>query len=87
MIEVGTGGEVRGWSRHGTDLTARLGSLLAPFTGVAPGTTFDGELVAVSERDGKPIQDFGAVTRAVFTGRPVATDRLRFVAFDLLAVV
>ena len=82
LIEARAGGEVRGWSRHGTDLTARLGSLLAPFTEVAPGTTFDGELVAVSERDGKPIQDFAAVTRAVFTGRPAATDRLRFVAFD-----
>ena len=86
LIEARAGGEVRGWSRHGTDLTARLGSLLAPFTEVVPGTTFDGELVAVSERDGKPIQDFAAVTRAVFTGRPAATDRLRFVAFDVLAV-
>ena len=86
LIDVGTGGGVRGWSRHGTDLTGRLGSLLAPFTEVAPGTTFDGELVAVSERDGKPTQDFAAVTRAVFTGKPGATDRLRFVAFDLLAV-
>lgn len=86
LIEARAGGEVRGWSRHGTDLTARLGSLLAPFAEVAPGTTFDGELVAVSERDGEPIQDFAAVTRAVFTGRPAATDRLRFVAFDLLAV-
>jgi ATP-dependent DNA ligase len=59
--------------------------LLAPFTDVAPGTTFDGELVAVSERDGKPTQDFAAVTRGVFTGKPAATDQLRFVAFDLLA--
>ena len=86
LIEVRAGGEVRGWSRHGTDLTARLGSLLAPFTDVAPGTTFDGELVAVTERDGQPAQDFAAVTRAVFTGRHAATERLRFVAFDVLAV-
>ncbi len=85
MIGVGSGGEVRGWSRHGTDLTARLGSLLGPFTDVAAGTTFDGELVAVGERDGKPAQDFAGVTRAVFTDQPAATDRLRFVAFDLLA--
>ena len=84
LVDVGSRGEVRGWSRHGADLTARLGSLLAPFTEVPPGTTFDGELVVVSERDGKPTQDFAAVTRAVFTGRPAATDRLRFVAFDLL---
>jgi hypothetical protein len=39
----------------------------------------------VSERDGKPTQDFAAVTRGVFTGKPAAMDRLRFVAFDLLA--
>jgi ATP-dependent DNA ligase len=86
LVDVSQAGEVRGWSRHGTDLTTRLGSLLAPFTPVAPGTTFDGELVAVSERDGKPTQDFAAVTRGVFTGKPAAMDRLRFVAFDLLAV-
>ena len=51
-----------------------------------PGTTFDGELVALTERDGQPAQDFAAVTRAVFTGQPAATARLRFVGFDLLAV-
>ena len=84
LFHVGDGGEVRAWSRHGTDLTARLGSLLAPFRDVAPGTTFDGELVAVSERDGKPAQDFAAVTRAVFNGHAAATRRLRFVAFDVL---
>jgi ATP dependent DNA ligase domain len=86
LVDVGVGGEVRGWSRHGADPTTRLGSLLAPFTDVAPGTTFDGELVVVTERDGKPAQDFAAVTRAVFTGQPAATGQLRFVAFDLLAV-
>jgi hypothetical protein len=41
---------------------------------VPSGTTLDGELVVVSERDGKPAQDFAAVTRAVFTGRPAATE-------------
>jgi len=86
LVEVGRGGEVRGWSRHGTDLTARLGSLLGALAAVPSGTTVDGELVVVSEREGKPAQDFAAVTRAVFTGRPHATERLRFVAFDLLAV-
>jgi bifunctional non-homologous end joining protein LigD len=85
LLEIARDGRTRAWSRHGTDLTSRLGSLLAPFTGVARGTTFDGELVAVSECDGKPIQDFAAVTRGVFTGKPAAMDRLRFVAFDLLA--
>jgi ATP-dependent DNA ligase len=77
---------VRGWSRHGTDLTARLGSLLVPFVDVARGTTFDGELIAIGERGGMPAQDFATVTRAVFTGQPAATDRLRFVAFDVLGV-
>ena len=86
LVEINRDGRTRAWSRHGTDLTTRLGSLLAPFSAVMPGTTFDGELVAVSERDGKPTQDFAAVTRGVFTGKPTATDRLRFVAFDLLAV-
>jgi ATP-dependent DNA ligase len=86
LVDVGAEGEVRAWSRHGTNLTARLGVLLAPFADVAPGTTFDGELVALAERDGQPTQDFAAVIRAVFTGQPAATDRLRFVAFDLLAV-
>ena len=85
LVEINRDRRRRAWSRHGTDLTTRLGSLLAPFTDVAPGTTFDGELVAVSERHGKPTQDFAAVTRGVFTGKPAAMDRLRFVAFDLLA--
>jgi ATP-dependent DNA ligase len=76
LVEVGTGREVRGWSRHGTDLTARLGSLLGAFADVTSGTTFDGELVVVTERHGKPAPDFAAVSRAVFTGQP---------AFDLLA--
>jgi ATP-dependent DNA ligase len=86
LVEVGTGGEVQGWSRHGADLTGRLGSLLRPFADVPSGTIFDGELVVVTERDGRPAQDFGAVTRAVFTGQAAATERLRFVAFDILAV-
>jgi bifunctional non-homologous end joining protein LigD len=86
LVEIDREGDTRAWSRHGTDLTARLGSLFAPLTDVARGTTFDGELVAVSERDGKPTQDFATVTRAVFTGRPAATDRLPFVAFDVLGV-
>jgi len=86
LIDVGTDAEVRGRSRHGTNLTARLGSLLAPFADVPPGTTFDGELVSVTECDGQPAQDFASFTRAVFTGHPAVTERLRFVAFDMLMV-
>ena len=86
LIDIGADTEVRGWSPHGTNLTARLGPLLAAFASVAPGTTFDGELVAVTERDGQPVQDFAAVTRAVLSGHPAMAERLRFVAFDVLAV-
>jgi ATP-dependent DNA ligase len=86
LVDVRPDGGVRAWSRHGADLTARLGGLLASFADVAPGTTFDGELVAVAEPDDQPAQDFAAVTRVVFTGQPAATGRLRFVAFDVLAV-
>jgi ATP-dependent DNA ligase len=86
LVDIDASGEVRAWSRHGTNLTDRIGPLLAPFVDVAPGTTFDGELVAVAERDGQPTQDFAAVIRALFTGRPAGTDRLQFVAFDVLAV-
>lgn len=86
LVHVGADGRVRGWSRHGTSLTARLGSILALFDGAAPRTTFDGELVAVSERHGQATQDFAAVARAVFNGDPAAAEHLRFVAFDLLSV-
>jgi bifunctional non-homologous end joining protein LigD len=86
LVDVDAGGCVRGWSRHGTNLTPRLGTLLAPFDTVAPGMTFDGELVAVGQRDGHPTEDFAAVTRAVFTGKPAATRRLSYVTFDVLRV-
>lgn len=87
LVDVGAHGRVRAWSRHGTSLTPRLGSLLALFETVVPGTTFDGELVAIGQRDGRPTQDFGAVTRGVFTGECAASDQLRFVAFDVLRVM
>ena len=86
LIDVDADGRVRGWSRHGTNLTRRLGSLLALFDGTAPRTTFDGELVAGGERHGQATQDFAAVARAVFSGDPAAAEHLRFVAFDLLSV-
>ena len=84
LVDVDAGGCVRGWSRHATNLSPRLGTLLVPFNTMAPGTTFDGELVAIGERDGHPTEDFAAVTRAVFTGNPAATDRLSYIAFDIL---
>jgi ATP-dependent DNA ligase len=84
LVEIDRGGRARAWSRRGTDLTSRLGSLLECF-GAAPATTvFDGELVAITEHDGRPVQDFATVTRAVFTGNATAADRLHFVGFDVL---
>lgn len=84
LIGVEQGGRVRAWSRHGTNLTPRLGSLLECFAAAPPGTVFDGELVALRESAGRPVQDFATVTRAVFTASPVAAQRLRFVGFDAL---
>jgi ATP-dependent DNA ligase len=46
---------------------------------------FDGELIALSDHGGQPVQDFAAVGRAVFGGDRVAGARLHYVAFDLLA--
>jgi bifunctional non-homologous end joining protein LigD len=84
LVAVDTAGRIRAWSRHGTSLTASLGDLLDPFTHVAPSSLFDGELVAVASRDGHPVQDFAAVTRAVLSSDAASTPRLRLVAFDLL---
>jgi ATP-dependent DNA ligase len=86
LIEVGAGSRVRAWSRHGTSLTGRLGELVAAFADSPAGSVFDGELVAVSEREGRPIQDFATVGRAVLRGDVAAAKHLRFVGFDLLAL-
>jgi ATP-dependent DNA ligase len=85
LIAIDARGRVRAWSRHGTSLTTRLGELLAAFADVPAGSVFDGELVAIGERAGRPVQDFAAVGRAIFGGAAAAAAaRLRFVAFDLL---
>lgn len=73
------------WSRHGTSLTASLGELLAPIAAVGAGWVFDGELIALSDRDGRPVQDFAAVGRAVFGGDRDAIARLHYIALDVLA--
>jgi ATP-dependent DNA ligase len=85
LVQVLDGRRVKAWSRHGTSLTARLSGLLEPFAGVSAGTVYDGELVAIAERAGRPAQDFAAVRRAIFVGDPKRAAQLRFVAFDLLA--
>ena len=86
LVDVGQDGRLRAWSRHGTGLTDRLDPLMEAFGEVPGGTIFDGELVALGERGGQATQDFAAVSRAVLSGVPEATRRLRFVAFDLLAL-
>ena len=84
LVEVNTSSEIRGWSRHGADLTAGLGDLLDPFASTAHGTVFDGELVALADRGGRVIQDFAAVGRAALHRDRSAARGLHYVAFDLL---
>jgi ATP-dependent DNA ligase len=55
LIEVDDDRHMRASSRHGTSLTTRLGGVTAAFAEALPGSVFDGELVAVSERDGRPM--------------------------------
>jgi bifunctional non-homologous end joining protein LigD len=86
LTEVDADRRVRAWSRRGTSLTARLGGLTAAFAEALPGSVFDGEVVVVSERDGRPVQDFAAVCRAVLRGDARAAEALRFVGFDVLAL-
>lgn len=84
LVQVDSTGRIRAWSRHGKDLTERVGPLLDAFAPVPAATTFDGELVALAARDGIPAQDFAAVRRAVFNRDRAAQQQLCFVAFDLL---
>jgi ATP-dependent DNA ligase len=86
LVEISPRGVVRAWSRHGANLSQRLSPVLEPFREMPAGTIFDGELVALAERDGRPVQDFAAVRRAVFNGDAEAAGRLKFVAFDLLII-
>jgi ATP dependent DNA ligase domain len=84
LVETKAAGRVSAWSRHGTSLTANLGELLAPIAALGAGRVFDGELIALADRDGSPVQDFAAVGRAVFGGDQEAIARLHYVAFDVL---
>jgi bifunctional non-homologous end joining protein LigD len=85
LVETKAAGRVCAWSRHGTSLTANLGELLAPIAVLGAGWVFDGELIALTDRGGSPVQDFAAVGRAVFGGDREAIARLYYVAFDVLA--
>ena len=86
LIDVDDDRRVRAWSRHGTSLTARLGGLTDAFAEAPRGSVFDGELIVVSDRGGRPVQDFAAVCRAVLRGDATAAEDLRFVGFDVLAL-
>jgi bifunctional non-homologous end joining protein LigD len=84
LIEVTSERQVRAWSRHATNLTESVGSLLGAFEAVPAGTVVDGELVALTERDGRPAQNFAAVCRAVLNRNAQAAGLLHYVAFDVL---
>jgi bifunctional non-homologous end joining protein LigD len=84
LVEVRQDGRPRAWSRQGVNLTARVGALPDVFEAVAPGSLFDGELVAVGGNKQRPVQDFAMVCHAVLRGDQAAADQLRFVAFDVL---
>jgi ATP-dependent DNA ligase len=86
LVAIGDRARIRAWSRRGTSLSDRLGSLLAPLAEAPPGTVFDAELVALSCRDGRAVQDFAAVCRATLQGDAAAAGKLHLVAFDLLEV-
>ena len=86
LIEVAQRSRPQAWSRHGTSLTSRLADLLEPFAELPGSSVFDGELVVVAARDGRPVQDFAAGGRAVVGGRTAALSRLHFVGFDVLAL-
>lgn len=86
LIEVAPDGRWRAWSRHGVSLADRIGPLLESCPPLPAETVIDAELVAVSERGGRVVQDFAAVRQAVFVADRSAAARLRLVAFDLLVL-
>jgi bifunctional non-homologous end joining protein LigD len=84
LVAIDNHGRIRAWSRRGTSLGDRLGSLLEPLGKAPRGTVFDAELVALSSRDGRAVQDFAAVCRATLQADAAAARKLHLVAFDLL---
>jgi ATP-dependent DNA ligase len=85
LVQTRPGGRVCAWSRHGTSLTEPLRELLAPLEALGSGWVFDGELIALDDHDGRPVQDFAAVGRAAFGRDRTACSRVQYVAFDVLA--
>lgn len=75
------GGSARCWTRHGTELTSRVGDLARELVALLPdGSIIGGQLVALaSDPGGLPGQDFDRLSRTIF-GR--GDDRLWLVIFD-----
>ena len=84
LVGVDNQRRVRAWSRRGASLGDRLGLLLEPLAEASRGSVVDGELVALSSRDGRVVQDFAAVCKATLQGDGEAAGKLHFVAFDLV---
>ena len=84
LVAIDLHGRMRAWSRRGTSLGDRLGSLLEPLAESPRATVFDAELVALSSREGRAVQDFAAVCRATLQADAAAAGKLHLVAFDLL---
>jgi bifunctional non-homologous end joining protein LigD len=74
-------GHARCWTRHGTDLTSRIGSLADELVELLPDrTVVDGELVTLATGpQGEPGQDFNRLWSTVFGG---ADAPLSLVVFD-----
>ena len=62
----------------------RLAEVLEPLSEAPHGSIFDAELIALSSRDGRAVQDFSAVCRATLQGDTAAGAQLRLFVFDLL---
>ena len=84
LIEVAENRGVRAWSRHGVSLTTGLSDVLGELSAAPAGSVFDGELVALGERDRCATMDFAAVCRAVLFHDVGAAAGLLYVGFDVL---
>jgi bifunctional non-homologous end joining protein LigD len=85
MLAARDGAQARCWSRHGTEMSAGVGAVLAELRDLLPhSTVVDGELVVLARAaNGDVGQDFNKVGRTVF-GRQ--SHALTFVVFDTLQV-
>jgi bifunctional non-homologous end joining protein LigD len=77
------GGRGRCWTRHGTELTSRVGGLVDELAELLPDrSVIDGELVALARGPGgEPGQDFNRLSRTIF-GR--AEHDVCLVVFDAM---